>query len=96
MVAGHVNTISVSADSLSYRDVIVLEAEVHRTRSTDVVVLDLANTDEATTAGFARLVVLRRDLKRSGGDLYLLHLHGQAKKVYEVNRMAALLPCDAD
>jgi hypothetical protein len=56
------------------------------------VTIDLARAADATTAAFARLVLLRRALLRSGRDLRLVGLHGRAAGVYEVNRLGRVLP----
>ena len=53
-------------------------------------------TSEATTGALARLVVLRRSLRQRGGDLRLVHLHGKARRTYEINRMSELLPCEGE
>ena len=47
---------------------------------------------ETTTAALARLIALRCNLRRSGRDLIIAGLHGQAENLYEFNRMASLLP----
>ena len=55
------------------------------------IVLHLAM--ETTTAALSRLIALRCNLRRSGRDLRIAGLCGQAKDLYEFNRMATLLPC---
>lgn len=57
-----------------------------------MVFVDMAAAAEATTAGLARLVVLRRRLRARGRDLRLLRLHGQAAYLHELYRMSGLLP----
>ena len=96
MVAGHVRTVKHHMSRFSYRDAADIAEQVHRDASSDLVLVDLVHTTEATTAAFARLVVLRRALRRFGGDLHLVHLHGRARKVYEINRMNELLPCEPE
>ncbi|HMB96014.1 MAG TPA: STAS domain-containing protein [Tepidisphaeraceae bacterium] len=66
---------------------------VLRTRHRSVVI-DLSRADDATTSAFARLVLLRRELLRRGRDLRLVGLRDRVQKVYEVNRLASVLPCD--
>jgi ABC-type transporter Mla MlaB component len=56
------------------------------------VVIDLRNAREVTTAAFARLVLLRRRLRANGRDLRLTNLRGRAENLYEVNRLASVLP----
>ncbi len=96
MVARGVRKIHFSADSLSYREAANIERSIIHGGMHATVVLDLARTDDATTAGLAKLISLRSALRRQGGDLHLLHLHGKARRIYEINRMKALLPCEAE
>lgn len=57
------------------------------------VVIDLKNAADATTSAFARLVLLRRRLLETGRDLRLANLRDRAASLYQVNRLAHLLPC---
>jgi hypothetical protein len=57
------------------------------------VVIDLKDTAEATTSAFARLVILRRLLLRTGRDLRLVNLRDRAASLYQINRLAGVLPC---
>ena len=57
------------------------------------VVIDLKNAVEATTSAFARLVLLRRLLLKTGRDLRLTNLRDRAASLYQVNRLAGVLPC---
>ena len=59
---------------------------------THTVVFDLAMTEDATTAAFARLVLLRRDLLRDGRDLRLCGLTRRTANLWRINRLAAVLP----
>ena len=56
------------------------------------VILDLSGVDEVTTSAFARLVLLRRELRRQGRDLKLVGLRSRAEKLYEINRLNHVLP----
>lgn len=56
------------------------------------VVIDLSRVEEATTSAFARLVLLRRELRRRGGDLRLRGLRDGAARLYELNRLDSVLP----
>ena len=58
----------------------------------DLVVIDLSRAGDATTAAFAALVLLRRDLLRRGRDLRLTGLSGRTHQIYSVNRLNAVLP----
>lgn len=96
MIAGGVRTVRCEASRLSYREAADIAQEVRRGDGCAMVLLDLGQTGEATTAAFARLIVLRSDLRKLGGDLHLVHLHGRARYVYEINRMSDLLPCESE
>jgi anti-anti-sigma regulatory factor len=61
-------------------------------RGVKTVIIDLTHVRDATTAAFAQLVLLRRKLLRSGRDLRLMGLRERAARVYEVNRLAEVLP----
>ena len=94
MVAGQSNTIRVLSGSLRYHDLDGLAEQIRAWQPPHWVVVDLADADKATTAGLARLVVLRGRLLRAGGDLRLSHLHGQPRRLYEINRLDGVLPCE--
>ena len=59
---------------------------------THTVVFDLEMAEDATTAGFARLVLLRRDLLRDGRDLRLSGLTRRTANLWRINRLATVLP----
>ncbi len=92
MVAGPVIKVPRDKKSLSYADVRRLESSI--LGNGRIVLLDFACVEDASTAALARLVVVRREMLRSGCDLHILHLHGHARSVYEVARMDRLLPSD--
>jgi anti-anti-sigma regulatory factor len=56
------------------------------------VVLDLNRAEDASTAAFARLVLLRRDLLKEGRDLRLCGLRQRPANLWRINRLAAVLP----
>jgi ABC-type transporter Mla MlaB component len=56
------------------------------------VILDMSGVEEVTTSAFARLVLLRRELRRQGRDLKLIGLRARAEKLYEINRLNQVLP----
>jgi MFS superfamily sulfate permease-like transporter len=58
-----------------------------------VVIVDLKNAVEATTSAFARLVLLRRLLLKTGRDLRLINLRDRAMSLYQINRLGGVLPC---
>ena len=96
MVSGHVRMVRHGAERLSYDDAVHIAGDVRRRCTERVVLLDLASAADATTAAFARLIVLRRNLRKSGGDLHLVGLRGRARDIYEVHRMGRLLPCETN
>lgn len=56
------------------------------------VVVDASACRDASTAAFARLVLLRRDLLQAGRDVRLAGLQGQPARLFEVHRLATVLP----
>ena len=56
------------------------------------IVVDLSHARDATTSAFARLVLLRRYLLRTGRDLRLTGLSDRAARLYEVSRLHRVLP----
>lgn len=56
------------------------------------IVLDLSRSQEASTSAFARLVLLRRELLKTGRDLRIAALHGRPAKLFEVHRLDGVLP----
>ena len=57
-----------------------------------LVVIDLSRAADATTAAFAALVLLRRDLLRDGRDLRLAGMRDRTEQVYTINRLGSVLP----
>jgi anti-anti-sigma regulatory factor len=58
----------------------------------NTVLIDLACAEDATTSAFAQLVILRRTLLSLGRDLCLTGLRARTAGVFEVNRLAGVLP----
>ncbi len=63
-----------------------------QTRTRKKLALDLSACSDTTTPALAQLVVVRRDLLRSGCDLIITGLHGRARSIYEVNQLQTVLP----
>ena len=82
-----------SATSLSHSDACRIAQVALRDRRAHTVIVDLKNVFDATTSAFARLVLLRRRLLQAGRDLRLINLHDRTASVYQVNRLAGVLPC---
>ena len=62
-------------------------------RRAKTVIIDMKNALDATTSAFARLVLLRRLLLKTGRDLRLTNLRDRAASLYHINRLAGVLPC---
>ena len=82
-----------AAKSLSHHDACRIAQVALRERCARTVIVDLKNVFDATTSAFARLVLLRRRLLEAGRDLRLINLHDRTASVYQVNRLAGVLPC---
>ena len=78
----------------SYKDANEIARRASANRDWRTVLVDLAPAMEATTAGLARLVGLRRELCSSGRDLRIVGLHGRAKDLYQVCHLSDVLPED--
>jgi anti-anti-sigma regulatory factor len=82
-----------TSQSLSHSEACRIAHVALDERRARTVILDLKNVADATTSAFARLVLLRRFLLQSGRDLRLVNLRDRAANVYQVNRLAGVLPC---
>ena len=60
--------------------------------SAQTVILDLAACRDASTAAFARIVLLRRSLLAAGRDVWLAGLQGRPEQLFEVHRLDGILP----
>lgn len=58
----------------------------------NTVLIDLTSAEDATTSAFAQLVILRRTLLSLGRDLCLTGLRDRTAGIFEVNRLAGVLP----
>ena len=85
-------TLKHDASWFSFWDACAVAARVATSGHPALVLLDLSQTIDTTTAALARLVLLRRDLLRSGSDLKIIGLLGRARDLYEVSRLAGALP----
>jgi len=56
------------------------------------IIIDMSRSQDASTAAFARLVLLRRELLQSGRDVRLAGLHSRAARLFEVHRLDSILP----
>lgn len=92
MVAGNCITVRHKATRLTYRDACQISRQVLSRKGPPMVLIDLKQSPDTTTAALARLVVLRRDLLGAGRDLRLAHLNGKCRSLYEIAKLAHVLP----
>ena len=95
MVATHTplqTTIVHDADAFLHEDADQLSRWVARGNAARKIIIDLSRVEQASTSAFARLVLLRRALLKAGRDLRLINLRAQALGLYELNRLADVLP----
>ena len=92
MVAAEHLKVSHRGPCLSYAEALQIAERLPRDRPARMVLIDLERTTEATTAGLARLILLRRELIKAGRDLRIVGLRSRANALYEICRMGKLLP----
>jgi len=87
-------TTAVSAPSGQFSHSVADElcSKIRASRPARTVIVDLKEIEDATTAAFARLVLLRRDLLRHGRDLRLKGLRSRAASIWRVSRLNCVLP----
>jgi anti-anti-sigma regulatory factor len=90
-MAGSTSIIS-DAKNLSYAAAQRLCDEIQGRPPVRTVVLDLQRADDADTAAFARLVLLRRNLLKNGRDLRLRGLKPRVASMWKISKLAAVLP----
>ncbi len=79
-------------ESFRHKHALKIYEQALRSEGAQTVVIDLANATVATTSAFARLVLLRRELRRNGRDLVVAGLRDQPAYLFEINRLEAVLP----
>jgi ABC-type transporter Mla MlaB component len=85
-------TISHPGRCLAYPEAVRIARSIPPGCPAGIVLIDLERTIEATTAGLARLILLRRQLLAAGADLRIRGLRSRAQALYEICRMTRLLP----
>jgi ABC-type transporter Mla MlaB component len=89
-----VAVVPVKSGSFSHSEACrIADAAIKFAVARTVIVIDLKNVVDATTSAFARLVLLRRLLLKTGRDLRLTNLRDRAANIYHINRLAGVLPC---
>ena len=96
MVAGNGQIIAFESGRLTYEDACEVASLAEATLRAGVARIRLDAVVETTTAALARLILLRRNLLKTGRDLLIIGLHGRAQGLYEVTRMTDLLPRRGD
>lgn len=89
------STIVPAAQKLTHQEACRL-ANIAAAAQARSIILDLTRTSDASTAAFARLVLLRRELLKSGRDLRLAGLHDRPARLFEVHRLGGVLPRISD
>lgn len=92
MYAQHSFKIVPKAGEFSHAEAVRVTQAALRQQSAPTVVIDLKHVTDATTSAFARLVLLRRLLRATGRDLRIVNLRERAAGVYEISRLAEVLP----
>jgi len=92
MVSRQVTTIRHERPSFSYADAVHVDRDIPSGARYGEVLVDFQHTTDTTLAALARLVVLRRQLRRGGGELRIHGLEGRADRLFEVHRLGELLP----
>lgn len=84
--------VTLKASRFSHADAEAMSKWILRRESAQTVVVDLSAATDASTAAFARLVVLRRHLLRRGRDLTVSGLRDRALWLYAISRLDLVLP----
>jgi len=84
--------ITVHASHFSHAVADEIAKWVLRRETAKTVVIDLSQASDASTAAFARLVLLRRHLLRRGRDVMVCGLRDRAQWVYVISRLTTVLP----
>jgi anti-anti-sigma regulatory factor len=84
--------IVAKAEQFSHEVASAISKWVLHRHNARTVVIDLSHAIDATTAAFATLVVLRKQLLRNGRDLFVRGLRERAENVFNVNRLQLVLP----
>jgi anti-anti-sigma regulatory factor len=86
-------SISPRTRLLSHENAQQIYSHALRRPGARLIQIDMSRVEETTTSAFARLVLLRQELRREGRDLHLTGLRDRTARLYEVNRLGSVLPC---
>jgi anti-anti-sigma regulatory factor len=93
IVVNMVQSIIPSTNRFSHEEAMeVYQQAMRETGQVEYVLVDFGGVNDATTSGFARLVLLRKILREHGVDLFVVNLHDRPAQLYEVNRLDSVLP----
>jgi anti-anti-sigma regulatory factor len=85
-------SIAATSDHLSHTGAEEICSEIRHAWPARTVIVDLRRVNDITTAAFAKLVLLRRELLRSGRDLRLKGLHSRVASVWRISKLGSILP----
>ena len=91
MLAANIITLVNHAEQFSHEEACRICQEAMGQPS-QLVVVDLKCAAAASTAAFARLILLRRALLQAGRDLCVCGLHDAVSGLYQINRLQGVLP----
>ena len=79
-------------EKLSHQSVEDLTDFIRANRLDSTIVVDMRNIEDASTAAFAKLVLLRRELLSHGRDLRLRGMRNRVASMWRISRLASVLP----
>ena len=81
--------IKIDKPILDYNQLLDLQAKINVAASVDVI-LDLSKVEMMTTAAFAYLIIMKRDLMQARGNLHIQGLHDQPEALCEILKLCGL------
>jgi len=81
--------IKIDKPILDYNQLLRLQPNIAGAASNDVI-LDLSKVEMMTTAAFAQLLIMKRELMQAGGDLHIQGLHDQPEALCEILKLCGL------
>ncbi len=79
-------------EKMSHQTVEDLCRVIRSSQSDRTVVVDMQNVEDASTAAFAKLVLLRRELLGAGRDLRLKGMRTRVASIWRISRLSTVLP----
>ena len=81
--------INIGKPILDYHQLLCWKAKIIAADTADVI-LGLSGVEMMTTAAFAQLLIMKRELMQAGGDLHIQGLHDQPKDLCEILMLCGL------